>query len=112
MLLVVTYSTSARQALRNLCRAHEDHVATRFGRAALLEPTEFAALQAVRLRAEFGAAVQVEHTRPFNEFDALREDVREAAHAYADREHAATSYAKFAAGTDHPDQSTLAGREL
>lgn len=112
MLLVIAYTESARQALRNLSRAHEDHVAGRFGRAVLLEPTEFAALQAVRLRAELGPAVQVEHTRPFNEFETLREDVREAAMAYADRENAATPYAKFAAGTVHPDQSTLAGREL
>lgn len=112
MLLVVAYSKPARQALRNLCDAHEDHLAGRFGRAVLLEPTEFAALQAVRLRAEFGPAVRVEETRPFNEFESLREPVREAAQAYADREKPATPYARFAAGTDHPDQDALEGREL
>lgn len=112
MLLVIAYTKSARQALRNLCTAHEDHVAGRFGRAVLFEPTEFAALHAVRLRAEFGAAVQVEWTRPFNEFETLRESVREAALAYAERDEPATPYARFAAGTGHPDQAALEEREL
>lgn len=112
MLLVIAYSGPARQALRNLCNAHEEVVAGRFGRAVLLEATEFAALHAVRLRAEFGAAVRVERTLPFNEFEVLRDEVREAALAYAERERPATPYAKFAAGTDHPDQADLRGTEL
>jgi len=112
MLLVITYSGPARQALRNLCNAHEETVVRRFGRAALLEATEFGAFQAVRLRAQYGRAVQVEQTRPFNEFAAVREPVREAAHAYADRDSPGTPYAKFAAGTDHPDQAELKETEL
>jgi hypothetical protein len=112
MLLVITYSQAARQALRNLCNAHEETVVPRFARAALLEPTEFGAFQAIRLREQFGRAVQVERTRPFNEFAAVREPVREAALAYADRDHPGTPYAKFAAGTDHPDQPALKGTEL
>jgi len=112
MLLVITYSTAARQALRNLCNAHEESVVRRFGRAALLADTEFAGFQAVRLREQFGAAVQVERTRPFNEFETLREPVREAARAYADRETPALPYAKFAAGTDHPAPADLKESEL
>lgn len=112
MLLVIAYTERARQALRNLCDAHEDLVVARFGRAVLLEATEFAALQAVRLREEFGTAIQVERVRPFNEFEALREEVLAAARAYADRDEPATPYAKFAAGTDHPDQADLEGVDL
>ncbi len=112
MLLVITYSQAARQALRNCCNAHEDAVVRRFGRAALFESTEFGAFQAIRLREQFGRAVQVEQTSPFNEFAAVREPVRAAAQAYADRDHPGTPYAKFAAGTDHPDQSALKQRDL
>ena len=112
MLLVITYSRGARQALRNCCNAHEETVVRRFGRAALLEATEFAAFQAIRLREQYGRAVQVEQTRPFNEFETVREPVREAARAYADREHPGTPYAKFAAGTDHPAQAALKGTDL
>lgn len=112
MLLVITYSQAARQALRNVCNAHEETVVRRFGRAALLESTEFAAFQAIRLREQYGRAVQVEQTRPFNEFEAVREPVRAAARAYADRDSPGTPYAKFAAGTDHPDQDELKGTEL
>lgn len=112
MLLIITYSQPARQALRNLCNAHEESVVRRFGRAALLADTEFAAFQALRLREQFGGSVQVERTRPFNEFEALDEAVRAAARAYADRDEPATPYAKFAAGTDHPDQADLEGIDL
>jgi len=112
MLLVITYSQPARQALRNLCNAHEETVVRRFGRAALLDPTEFAAFQAVRLREQYGRAVQVERTRPFDEVQAVRDSVREAAGAYADRDSPGTPYAKFAAGTDHPDQADLKETEL
>ncbi|WP_336001483.1 hypothetical protein [Halorientalis halophila] len=112
MLLVVTYSREARQTLRNACQAHEGAVVRRFGRAALFEATEFGAFLALRLRAEYGADVQVERTRPFNEFEAVGADVREAARAYADREHPSTPYAKFAAASDHPDPAALKDREL
>jgi hypothetical protein len=112
MLLVITYSQTARQALRNLCNAHEGIVLRRFGRAVLLAETEFSAFQAVRLREQFGTAVQVERTQRFNEFEALREPVRAAARAYANRETPSVPYEKFAAGTDHPAPAELKGSEL
>lgn len=112
MLLVIAYSGAARQAVRNTCDRHEDFVVRRLGRAALLEETELAALHAVRLRERFGPAVQVERTEPFNEFEAVREPVLAAARSYAARDDPATPYARFAAGTDHPDQADLEGTEL
>lgn len=112
MLLVVTYSTPARTGLRNACDGHPEQVRRRFGRAALLEPTAYGAFLALRLRAAYGDDVQVERTRPFNEFADVADEVREAATAYADRETPATPYAAFAAGTEHPDPETLKGREL
>jgi hypothetical protein len=112
VLLVIAYSRAARRTLRNACRAHEDSVVRRFGRAALLEGTEFAAFQALRLREKHGVEVQVEWTESFNEFDRVREEVRTAARAYERREEPATPYAKFAAGRDLPDPGTMRGREL
>jgi hypothetical protein len=112
VLLIVTYSEAARTGLRNLCRRHEEPVVRRFGRAALLEATEYAAFLAVRLRETHGGDVQIERTEPFNEFVALDESVRGAARAYANRETAATPYAAFAAGTEHPDPERLKGEEL
>ncbi len=112
MLLVVTYSRRARERLRNACRTHEETVVRRFGRAALLAPTEFGAFLACWLRAECGDDVQVERTRPFNEFAAVSESVRTAAEAYADREHPSTPYSSFAAGADHPDPETMRARDL
>lgn len=112
MLLIVTYSTVARTALRNACRSHEDEVVRRFGRAALFEETGYGAFLALRLRAAHGGDVQVERTSPFNPFEAVADDVREAAEAYADRDAQATPYAKFAMGTDHPDPDALRARDL
>ncbi len=112
MLLVITYSRAARQLLRNICRAHEDTVVRRLGRAALFEPTHFGAFLALRLRERHGAAVQVERTRPFNEFEEVPADVRTAASAYAQRSELRTPYRAFAAGTSHPDPTTLKNREL
>ncbi|PSQ42107.1 hypothetical protein BRD17_09405 [Halobacteriales archaeon SW_7_68_16] len=107
MLLVVTYSVAARETLRNVCRAHEETVVRRFGRAALFEETELGALLALRLRAKHGTDVQVERTRSFDEFGTVPERVREAATAYEDRENPSTPYTAFAAGTDHPDPEAL-----
>ncbi|MFB6142617.1 MAG: hypothetical protein ABEJ30_04660 [Halorientalis sp.] len=112
MLLVVTYSRAARRSLRNACRTHEDTVVRRFGRAALLAESEFAAFLALRLRAEHGTAVQVEWTVPLEESGAVPDPVREAARAYVERDHPSTPYDKFAAGTDHPDPAEMKGREL
>lgn len=112
MLLVVTYSRAARTALRNVCRSHEGTVVRQFGRAALLDATEFGAFLACRLREKHPEDVQVERTRPFNEFTDAPEAVRGAAAAYEAREQPSTPYARFAAGTDHPDPAALKEREL
>lgn len=111
-MLIVTYSEAARTGLRNLCRRHEEPVVRRFGRAALLEATQYAAFLAVRLRESHGGDVQIERTEPFNEFVALEESVREAAVAYANRETKSTPYAAFAAGSEHPDPAAIRGEEL
>lgn len=108
----MTYSETARTGLRNVCRSHDDHVVRRFGRAALLEATAYGAFLALRLRETHGGDVQIERTEPFNEFDDVDVEVREAAREYADRETKTTPYAAFAAGTDHPDPAALKGREL
>lgn len=112
MLLVVTYSRGARGTLRNVCRTHEEIVVRRFGRVALLEETEFAAFQALRLGEKHGGDVQIERTRPFNEFEALDAPVRDAAAAYESRERPSLPYATFADGTDYPDPDTLRNSEL
>lgn len=112
MLLVIAYSRAARQTLRNVCRAHEDSVVRHFGRAALLEPTEFSAFQALRLREKHGTGVQVEWTQPFNEFEQVPEGVREAATAYEQRETVATPYERFAAGRELPDPDRMRETEL
>ncbi|MFB6109159.1 MAG: hypothetical protein ABEJ82_10045 [Haloplanus sp.] len=112
MILVVTYSRAARTTLRNVARSHESTVVRRFGRAALFAETEFGAFLALRLREKHGADVQLERTRPLNEFETVPESVRAAAEAYEDREAASTPYAKFAAGTDHPDPTEMRDSEL
>lgn len=112
MLLVATYSREARISLRNVCRTHEEAVVRRFGRAALLAETEHAAFLALRLREKHGADVQLERTRPLNEFVDVPERVREAATAYEKRDARSTPYAKFAIGTDHPAPATMRDREL
>ena len=112
MLLVVTYSRAARQTLRNVCNAHEGSVVRRFGRATLFEETGLGAFLALRLREKHGGDVQIERTRPFNEFEAVEADVREAASEYEGRDTPSTPYAKFAAGTDHPAPDELRARSL
>lgn len=112
MLLVVTYSRGARDSLRNVCRTHESSVVRRFGRAALLEPTHHGAFLALRLREKHPEDVQVERTRPFNEFADAPGPIREAARVYEDRETPSTPYAAFAAGTDHPDPERMRERDL
>lgn len=112
MLLVVTYSREARTALRNTCRSHEESVVRRFGRAALFEATEAGAFLVCRLRERHPNEVQVERTRPFNEFADVPDDVREAAVAYERESGKYTPYEKFAAGTDHPAPADLREREL
>lgn len=112
MLLMVTYSQSARTTLRNVCRIHEEAVVRRFGRAALFSETEFAALLALRMRYKHGGDVQIQRTAPFNEFADAPNRVREAARAYERRAHPSTPYAKFATGNEHPNPEELRGEEL
>ncbi len=112
MLLVIAYSSAARQQLRNAASSHSEAVIRRLGRAALFAETELGALLALRLRERHGQDVQVVATEPFNEFRDVPERVRTAVSAYRDRDHAATSYEKFVAGTPHPAAEELAGREL
>ncbi|MFC7155810.1 hypothetical protein ACFQPA_10120 [Halomarina halobia] len=112
MLLVIAYSRAARGSLRNVHRAHEGSVVRRFGRVALFEATELGAFLALRLREKHPGEVQLSRVEPFNEFDAVPERVREAAHAYERRADPNVPYAKFAVGTDHPAPEELADREL
>jgi len=112
VLLVATYSRAARQSLRNVCSTHENCVVRRFGRAALFAETELAAFHALRLREKHGGDVQVERTETLNEFSDVPESVRDAAAAYESRDAASTPYAKFAAGTDHPDPESMVDEEL
>lgn len=112
MLLVVTYSVEARATLRNVCQAHEDTVARRFGRAVLLHETQLGAFLALRLQAKHGGDVQIDRTRPLNEYADVPRAVREAAEAYESRDVASTPYHAFAAGTAHPSPETLRTREL
>ncbi|WP_435348151.1 hypothetical protein [Haloarchaeobius sp. HRN-SO-5] len=112
MFLVITYSTVARQTLRNVCREHDDTVVRHFGRAALFSRTEFGAFCALRLRAKHGDDVQVERTEPLNEFEPAFERVRVAAEAYEDRASPYTPYERFAAGTDYPAPDAMREREL
>jgi hypothetical protein len=112
VLLVVTYSKSARTTLRNVCRTHEETVVRRFGRAALFESTEFGAFLAHRLREKHGGDVQIERTSPFNEYEAVPEPVREAAAAYERRDDPNVPYSKFAVGSEFPNPEALRGRDL
>jgi len=112
VLLVVTYSRSARTTLRNVVASHESTVVRRFGRAALLDETELGAFLACRLRAKHGSDVQIERTEPFNEYDHAPDRVREAASAYEARETPSTPYAKFAVGRDHPSPTAMRDAEL
>ncbi len=112
MLLVVTYSQGARTSLRNVCRTHDSTVVRRLGRAALFEETEHGAFLALRLREKHPDDVQLERTKPFNEFRSVPASVRDAVAAYESRENDATTYTKFAAGEPHPDPSALKRRKL
>ncbi|MFH5800228.1 hypothetical protein [Haladaptatus sp. CMAA 1911] len=112
MLLIITYSSEARQTLRNICSAHEECVVRRFGRAALLKSTELGAFLALRLYEKHGADVQLERTKPLNEFRDVPERIRTAAKAYENREQPSTPYDKFAVGTDHPAPNAMRNTEL
>ena len=108
----MTYSRAARDSLRNVCRTHEPSVVRRFGRAALFESTHHGAFLALRLREKHLGDVQVERTRPFNEFADAPDAIREAARAYEARDAPSTPYSAFAAGSDHPDPERMRERSL
>jgi hypothetical protein len=112
VLLVIGYSRDARQTLRNACEAHPDAVRRRFGRAVGFVETELGAFLALRVREKHGESVQIERTRPLNEFEEVPETVRAAARAYEEREAASVPYRSFAAGTDHPDPESMRGANL
>jgi hypothetical protein len=112
VLLVIAYSRAARRDLRNVCRAHENTVVRRFGRAALFEETEFGAFQALRLQEKHDETIHLQRTRPFNEFAAVPEHVREAATAYENRDTPSLPYEAFAAGTELPDPAQMKTNEL
>ncbi|MFB6086388.1 MAG: hypothetical protein ABEJ84_06230 [Halodesulfurarchaeum sp.] len=112
MLLVIAYSSAARQQLRNTERAYPEAFRRRFGRVGLLVETELGAFLALRLREQHGADVQLARTEPLNEFRDVPPAVREAAVAYANRESPSTPYEKFAAGTPHPGIEALRDRDL
>lgn len=78
----------------------------------MFEATELGAFLALRLREKHPDVVQIERTRPFNEFEEVPERVREAVRGFEDREYVSTPYSAFAAGTDHPDAETMAERDL
>jgi len=111
VLLVATHSADARTTLRNVCRAHEEAVHRRFGRAALLAETQFGAFLACRLRQKHGTAVQVERTEPFLARVAAP-TAREAAVAYERREEPATPYRAFAANREFPAPAELRDERL
>lgn len=112
MLLIAAHSGDARTTLRNAIDAHESVVVRRFGRAVLLEETEFSAFLACRLRVEYGESIQAEQTAPLLPGRDVPADVQAAATAYATREERATPYAAFAANTDHPTPTELKQRDL
>lgn len=112
MLLVIAYSRQARQSLRNICRGHDESVVRQFGRVALFEETEFGAFQALRLREKHGMEVHIERTVPFNEFEAVRPAVREAATAYEDRDVPSLPYRQFRRDTDHPSTGEMTDSSL
>ena len=111
MLLVVTYSKAARSSLRNACRTHEEAVVRRFGRAVLFEETELGAFLAIRLREKHPGGVAVERTGPLDP-TGVPERVSDAARAYEERSNPNTSYAAFAAGSDHPSVEAMRNRPL
>jgi len=109
--LVITFSRAARQSLRNVCRAHEDCVVRRFGRAALLEATGLGAFQALRLREKHDLDVQIQRAEPFLAGD-LPDGISAAAAAYEDRDQPSVPYRQFAAGRDHPAPESLREHDL
>lgn len=108
---MIGYSQRARASLRNAAAAHPEAVVRRFGRVVLFERSAWGTFLACRFRSEFGEAVQVERVEPFVEERDASERVRRAAAAYADRGSKSTSYAKFAAGTDHPNPGEFDGAD-
>lgn len=112
MLLVTCSSTASKQTLRNICRHHEETVAERFGRSALLYPSHYGVFQAIRLREKHAEAVTVRITRPLDPDRDVPTSVRRAARAFERRRKVPTPYDKFSAGTDHPSPQQLRRRRV
>lgn len=110
--LVIADSPKARETVRNVCNTHEDTVVRRFGRAVLLEPTEFGAFLAFWLRQKHGDTVRVRTTRPVAEGRQRYRRASDAALAFANREHERTPYPKFAVGTEHPQPVEMHDRAV
>jgi hypothetical protein len=64
------------------------------------------------VREKHGDDVQIERTRPFNEFEALDDEVREAARAYEERDRPPLPYEAFAAETEHPSPERMRNTDL
>lgn len=111
-LLVVADTPGARQTLRNICNAHAETVRRRFGRAVVLEATEFGAFLAFRLRVKHGESVQLNRVGPIDVDRPGYRRAYEAAVAFEGRENEHTPYPKFAAGTAHPRPPEMRDRDL
>ncbi|MFQ3295375.1 MAG: hypothetical protein ACI9PP_000051 [Halobacteriales archaeon] len=111
MILVVTYSKAARGSLRNVCRIHETPIVRRFGRAVLLEETEFGAFLALRLREKHPGEVSIERTGPLDP-TAVPHSTCQAARAFETRSNPSTSYSAFATWTDYPSIESMRDRRL
>lgn len=112
MLLVVAYSTDARQDLRNASRRHPEAVVRRFGRAVLLAETELGAFLALQLRARHEHDVQLERTRPLDTDNGIPDRVHDAVDAYTSRGHPNTPYATIAARDGLPTTAELHETDL
>lgn len=110
--LVIADSPKARETLRNVCNAYEEAIGRRFGRAVVIEATEFGAFLAFRLRAKYGDDVRVRRIRPFEEGRSVYRRPHDAARAFEERDDENTPYPKFAAGTEHPSPAEMRERSL
>lgn len=110
--LVVADSPKARETLRNVCNAYEEAIVRRFGRAVVIEATEFGAFLAFRLREKHGVDVRVRRVRPIETDRPVYRRARAAAAAFEARENESTPYPKFAAGTDYPSPEEMRARPI
>lgn len=112
MLLVTCSSAASKQTLRNVCRHHDETVADRFGRSALLYPSHYGVFQAIRLREKHADAVTVRITRPLDPERDVPTSVSRAARAFERRRKEPTPYEQFSAGTEFPSPRQLRRRRV